>query len=64
MSDQKRGKKPRQKLKLELTRRDFLTLAATAAGSAVAAQALTTGPLSPFSALKQSRKQVDVFCAS
>jgi Fe-S-cluster-containing dehydrogenase component len=55
MSDQKSGKKPRQKLKLELTRRDFLTLAATAAGSAVAAQALTTGPLSPFSALKQSQ---------
>jgi Fe-S-cluster-containing dehydrogenase component len=55
MSDQKRAKKTRQKLKLELNRRDFLTLAATAAGSAVAAQALTTGPLSPFSALKQSQ---------
>ncbi len=55
MSDQAPGKKRKQKVKLELTRRDFLALAATAAGSAVAAQALTTGPLSPFSSLKQSQ---------
>ena len=55
MSDQSSSKKPKQKLKLELTRRDFLTLAATAAGSAVAAQALTTGPLSPFASLRQSQ---------
>ncbi len=43
----------KRKVKLELTRRDFLALAGTAAGSAVAAQALTTGPLSPFASLKQ-----------
>jgi phenylacetyl-CoA:acceptor oxidoreductase subunit 1 len=55
MSEQTPGKKRKQKVKLELTRRDFLTLAATAAGSAVAAQALTTGPLSPFSSLKQAQ---------
>ena len=45
-------RKRRQKIKVELTRRDFITLAATAAGSAIAAQALTTGALSPFSGLK------------
>lgn len=43
------------KIKLELSRRDFLTIAASAAGSVVAAQALTVGPLSPFSTLKQSQ---------
>ena len=45
--------KTRRRVQLDLTRRDFLTMAATAAGSAVAAQALTTGPLSPFANLKQ-----------
>ncbi len=55
MSEKPKTRKPKQKIKLELTRRDFLTLAATAAGSVVAAQALTTGPLSPFAALKQSQ---------
>jgi Fe-S-cluster-containing dehydrogenase component len=45
----------KKKVKVELTRRDFLTLAGTAAGSVVAAQALTTGPLSPFSSLKQQQ---------
>jgi phenylacetyl-CoA:acceptor oxidoreductase subunit 1 len=55
MSEQTPGRKRKQKVRLELTRRDFLTLAATAAGSAVAAQALTTGPLSPFSSLKQAQ---------
>lgn len=45
--------KKKQRVKLELTRRDFLALAATAGGSAVAAQVLTTGALSPFSGLKQ-----------
>ena len=49
--------KKRQKVKLELTRRDFLTMAGTAAGSAVFAQALTTGPLSPF-ADPSSQRQV------
>ena len=43
------------KIKLELTRRDFLTIAGAAAGSVVAAQALTTGPLSPFGAFKQAQ---------
>ena len=45
--------KRKQRVKLDLTRRDFITLAATAAGSAVAAQILTTGALSPFARLKQ-----------
>jgi len=48
-------KNKKTKIKVELSRRDFLTVAATAAGSVVAAQALTTGPLSPFSNLKQSQ---------
>ncbi len=43
----------KRKVRLELTRRDFLTLAGTAVGSAVVAEALTTGPLSPFASLKQ-----------
>jgi Fe-S-cluster-containing dehydrogenase component len=43
------------KVKVELTRRDFLTVAGAAVGSAVAAQFLTTGPLSPFSTLKQNQ---------
>jgi phenylacetyl-CoA:acceptor oxidoreductase subunit 1 len=47
--------KRKQKVKLELTRRDFLTMAGAAAGSVVAAQALTTGPLSPFAGLKQAQ---------
>jgi molybdopterin-containing oxidoreductase family iron-sulfur binding subunit len=53
MSD--RPKTTRKQVRVALTRRDFLTLAATAAGSVVAAQALTTGPLSPFAALKQGQ---------
>ncbi len=48
-------KNKKTKVKVELTRRDFLTVAATAAGSVVVAQALTTGPLSPFSNLKQGQ---------
>ncbi len=55
MSEPRQPGKRKTKVKLELTRRDFLTLAATAAGSVVAAQALTTGPLSPFAALKQGQ---------
>jgi Fe-S-cluster-containing dehydrogenase component len=43
------------KIKVELTRRDVLTMAGVALGSVVAAQAITTGPLSPFSALKQGQ---------
>jgi molybdopterin-containing oxidoreductase family iron-sulfur binding subunit len=45
----------KRKVKVNLTRRDFLTVAATAAGSVVAAQVLTVGPLSPFSRLKQAQ---------
>ena len=47
--------KKKTKVKVELTRRDVLTVAGAALGSAVAAQFLTTGPLSPFSQLKQSQ---------
>lgn len=52
---QLKGPRRKRKVKLELQRRDFLTLAGSAAGSIIAAQALTTGPLSPFSGLKQSQ---------
>ncbi len=45
--------KKKQRVTVELTRRDFLVLAGTAAGSIVAAQVLTTGVLSPFGQLKQ-----------
>jgi hypothetical protein len=41
------------RVKVNLTRRDVLTVGAAAVGSAVAAQFLTTGPLSPFAGLKQ-----------
>jgi len=47
------GKTRKQQVKVELTRRDVLAVAATAAGSAVVAQVVTTGALSPFAALKQ-----------
>jgi Fe-S-cluster-containing dehydrogenase component len=45
--------KKKQRVTVELTRRDFLVLGGTAAGSIVAAQVLTTGVLSPFGELKQ-----------
>jgi Fe-S-cluster-containing dehydrogenase component len=45
--------KKKQKVTLELKRRDFLVLGGTAVGSIVAAQVLTTGVLSPFGGLKQ-----------
>ncbi len=41
------------KVVVKLTRRDFLTVAAAALGSVIAAEVLTTGPLSPFSSLQQ-----------
>ena len=47
--------KKKTKIKLELTRRDFLVVGGTAAGSVVAAQLLTTGPLSPFASFKQEQ---------
>lgn len=43
------------KVEVNLTRRDVLTVAAAAAGSALVAPLLTTGPLSPFGALKQDQ---------
>jgi Fe-S-cluster-containing dehydrogenase component len=55
MTEKPKPRRLKQKVKVDLTRRDFLTLAAAAAGSVVAAQALTTGPLSPFAALKQNQ---------
>ena len=52
-------KKSRKKtqVKLELTRRDVLTLAGTTAGAVVFATAVTTGPLTPFANLKQSQME-------
>lgn len=47
--------KKKTKIKLELSRRDFLIVGGTAAGSVVAAQLLTTGPLSPFASFKQEQ---------
>jgi Fe-S-cluster-containing dehydrogenase component len=49
------AKSRKRKLELRLNRRDFIKIAATAAGSAVAAQAVTTGPLSPFGELKRQQ---------
>jgi hypothetical protein len=45
--------KKKIKIKLELTRRDFLIVGGTAASSVIASQLLTTGPLSPFASFKQ-----------
>jgi Fe-S-cluster-containing dehydrogenase component len=50
---EKPAPKKKTKVVVRLTRRDFLTLTGTAAASVVAAQALTTGPLSPFAELRQ-----------
>ncbi len=47
--------KKKTKIKLQLTRRDFLIVGGTAAGSVVAAQLLTTGPLSPFASFRQEQ---------
>jgi Fe-S-cluster-containing dehydrogenase component len=44
----------KQKIKIDLTRRDFIKVIGTAAGSVVLSQLLTTGPLSPFASLKQA----------
>jgi Fe-S-cluster-containing dehydrogenase component len=46
---------PKKKVEIHLTRRDFLTIFGTAAGSAVAAYAVTSGPLSPFANLRQRK---------
>ena len=50
----------KKKVKVELTRRDFLVIAGTAVGSVAAAQVLTTGPLSPFGSLKQDQLSTEV----
>jgi phenylacetyl-CoA:acceptor oxidoreductase subunit 1 len=55
MTEKKARRKKKTKVVVRLTRRDFLTMAGTAAASVVAAQALTTGPLSPFSELRQAQ---------
>ncbi len=47
--------KKKTKIKLKLTRKDFLVVGGPAAGSVVAAQILTTGPLSPFASFKQEQ---------
>jgi Fe-S-cluster-containing dehydrogenase component len=47
--------KKKTRIKLELSRKDFLIVGGTAAGSIVAAQLLTTGPLSPFASFKQEQ---------
>lgn len=47
--------KKKTKVKLELTRRDFLTVAGAAAGSVIMAELFTTGPLSPFASLKREQ---------
>jgi Fe-S-cluster-containing dehydrogenase component len=47
--------KKKTRIKLELSRRDFLVVGGTAAGSVVASQLLTTGPLSPFASFKQEQ---------
>lgn len=44
----------KRKIKIDLTRRDFVKIIGTAAGSIVLSQVLTTGPLSPFANLKQA----------
>ena len=48
------------KVVVKLTRRDFLTVAAAAVGSVIAAEVLTTGPLSPFSALQQEQAEKEI----
>ena len=55
MTEKKARGKKKTRVVVRLTRRDFLTMAGTAAASAVAAQALPPGPLSPFSELRQSQ---------
>lgn len=45
----------KKKIVIDLTRRDVLKMALATAGSIVAAPLLTTGPLSPFGALKQQQ---------
>jgi len=56
MSDENaKGNQKRKKVKLNLTRRDILTIVGATAGSAIVAPLITTGPLSPFGALKEQQ---------
>ncbi|MBN1147383.1 MAG: 4Fe-4S dicluster domain-containing protein [Anaerolineales bacterium] len=50
-----KGTPNKRKVQLNLTRRDVLTIAGAAAGSAIVAPLITTGPLSPFGALKEQQ---------
>lgn len=52
--------KKKTKVKVDLTRRDVLNVGLAAVGSAVAAQFLTTGPLSPFAGLKQEMLEGEI----
>jgi dimethyl sulfoxide reductase iron-sulfur subunit len=52
-------KKKKTKVRVDITRRDVLTLTGVAAGSAAAAVLLTSGPLSPFAELKKEQLSVD-----
>ncbi len=45
----------KKKVVIDLTRRDVIKMVAATAGSAILAPLLTTGPLSPFGALKQQQ---------
>jgi phenylacetyl-CoA:acceptor oxidoreductase 27-kDa subunit len=47
--------KKKTKVTVDITRRDVLTLAGVAAGSAVASVVLTSGPLSPFAGLQREQ---------
>ncbi|MFZ6029532.1 MAG: 4Fe-4S dicluster domain-containing protein [Chloroflexota bacterium] len=51
--------KKKTKAVVDLTRRDFLKVAVAAASSVLVAQAVTTGPLSPFGQLKGEQLAVD-----
>lgn len=52
--------KKKTKVKVNLTRRDVLNVGLAAVGSAVAAQYLTTGPLSPFAGFKQEMLEGEI----
>jgi len=49
----------KKKIKVKFTRGDFLTIFGAAAGSVVVAQAVTTGPLSPFNSMLQGQIEGD-----
>jgi len=49
------SKKKKKTISVDITRKDVLTLAGIAGGSAVAAVVLTSGPLSPFAGLQRGQ---------